>query len=242
MSRKILITGASRGIGRASALALVKNSDRVILACRERMEELENVSKILKARGAETLLFEGDLQDTETIGALFHSASDFYGTPDVLVNNAGLSCTGLFQDISDADLLRVIAVDLTSVMLLTKKFLPGMIARKSGRIIQVSSVFGRTGASCEAVYSTAKGGIDAFTRSLAKELAPSNIQVNAVAPGFIDTEMNARLTEEEREALFMEIPAGRAGTAEETARLISFLAEAPEYFTGQILTVDGAWT
>ena len=242
MNRKILITGASRGIGRSSALQLAESGSRVILTCRERMEQLEQVSKELKALGAEPLLFEGDLSDPKNIDALYETASDFYGTPDILVNNAGVSVTGLFQDLPDETLKSVIDTDLISVMLLTRRFLPGMIRRRSGRIINVSSVYGRTGASCEAVYAAAKGGIDAFTRSLARELAPSNIQVNAVAPGYIDTEMNGHLSEEERNALCEEIPAGRPGTPEEAAKIIRFLADAPEYLTGQVITVDGAWT
>ena len=242
MNRKILITGASRGIGKSTALSLPESGDRVILCCCQRLKELENVSRELEARGVPVLLFEGDLTDAENIDALAETASDFYGTPDILVNNAGISAVGLFQDLPDSEILRVLNMDLISVMLLTKKFLPGMIRQKSGRIINVSSVYGRTGASCEAVYAAAKGGIDAFTRSLAKELAPSNIQVNAVAPGFIDTEMNGHLSQEEREALFEEIPAGRAGTPEEAARLICFLADAPEYLTGQVITIDGGWT
>ena len=242
MDLSILITGAARGIGKACAEAFAEEGVRLFLAARTDSEALRAVRRSVDNKGASAAVFTGDLSDRETPALLYRAAEDFFGTPDVLVNNAGAAYTGLFQEMTEEDLFRLMNTDLLSVMQLTRLFLPGMIRRKSGRIINISSVFGRTGASCEAAYAAAKGGIDAFTRSLAKELAPSGIAVNAVAPGFIDTEMNGRLTPEEKAQLFEEIPAGRPGTPEEVAALVRFLAEAPLYLTGQVITIDGGWT
>ncbi len=242
MDLSILITGAARGIGKACAEAFAKEGVRLFLAARTDSEALRAVRRSAEDKGASVAVFTGDLKDRETPALLYQAAADFLGTPDVLVNNAGAAYTGLFQEMTEEELFRLMNTDLLSVMQLTRLFLPGMIRRKSGRIINISSVFGRTGASCEAAYAAAKGGIDAFTRSLAKELAPSGIAVNAVAPGFIDTEMNGRLTPEEKAQLFEEIPAGRPGKPEEVAALVRFLAEAPLYLTGQVITIDGGWT
>lgn len=242
MDLSILITGAARGIGKACAEAFAEEGVRLFLAARTDSEALRAVRRSAEDKGASVAVFTGDLSDRETPALLYRAAEDFFGTPDVLVNNAGAAYTGLFQEMTEEDLFRLMNTDLLSVMQLTRLFLPGMIRRKSGRIINISSVFGRTGASCEAAYAAAKGGIDAFTCSLAKELAPSGIAVNAVAPGFIDTEMNGRLTPEEKAQLFEEIPAGRPGTPEEVAALVRFLAEAPLYLTGQVITIDGGWT
>ena len=242
MDLSILITGAARGIGKACAEAFAEEGVRLFLAARTDSEALKAVRRSVENKGASVTVFTGDLADRETPALLYQAAEDFFGTPDVLVNNAGTAYTGLFQEMTEEDLFRLMNTDLLSVMQLTRLFLPGMIRRKSGRIIHISSVFGRTGASCEAAYAAAKGGIDAFTRSLAKELAPSGIAVNAVAPGFIDTEMNGRLTPEEKAQLSYEIPAGRPGKPEEVAALVRFLAEAPLYLTGQVITIDGGWT
>jgi 3-oxoacyl-[acyl-carrier protein] reductase len=157
------------------------------------------------------------------------------------VNNAGTSHLGLFQDMTPEEWDRLIRTDLSSVFYMTRLAVPRMLSLGHGKIINVSSVWGASGASCEAAYSAAKGGVNALTRALAKELAPSHIQVNAVAPGTIDTEMNAWLSAEDRAALEEEIPAGRFGTAGEAAQVILMLAEGPEYLTGQIVTVSGGW-
>ena len=242
MEKKVLITGASRGIGRAIALAFSEEGNRLFLSAKERTEALLLVQKEAQEKGAFVSVFTGDLSEPSVQDALFQAATDFFGTPDILIHNAGQACTGLFQDMDDAALTRVIHTDLLSVLLLTRRFLPGMIKRQSGKIISLSSVYGETGASCEVAYSAAKGGISAFTKALAKELAPSHISVNAVAPGYIDTDMNAALSLEERQALTEEIPAGRAGTPEEVAALVRFLSEAPEYLTGQVIKIDGGWT
>lgn len=160
---------------------------------------------------------------------------------DILINNAGISHIGLLQDMSIEEWNQVLNTNLTSAFSCSKYAIPDMITRKQGKIINISSVWGCSGASCEVAYSASKGGLNLFTQALAKELAPSNIQVNAIACGCIDTQMNACFSEEERATLTDEIPAGRFGMPEEVASLVLTLAEGNEYLTGQIITLDGGW-
>ena len=238
-----LVTGASGGIGRAAALKFAEAGYDLVLCCGKRTELLKETAAIAGTMGSSCFLFTGDLGDAAECSRLFREAfeSGRFSGPDVLVNNAGTSHLGLFQDMTPEEWDRLIRTDLSSVFYMTRLAVPRMLSLGHGKIINVSSVWGASGASCEAAYSAAKGGVNALTRALAKELAPSHIQVNAVAPGTIDTEMNAWLSAEERSALEEEIPAGRFGTAEEAAQVILMLAEGPEYLTGQIVTVSGGW-
>jgi 3-oxoacyl-[acyl-carrier protein] reductase len=169
------------------------------------------------------------------------SVFDEIDTLDVLINNAGVAYYGLLQDMEPEDWDRVIRTNLTALFNSCKLAIPKMLKKHAGKIINVSSVWGSAGASMECAYSASKGGVDTFTKALAKELAPSNIQVNAVAPGVIDTDMNAHLSPEEREMLISSIPAGRMGTPEEAAELIYTLSRAANYLTGQIVSLDGGW-
>ncbi len=161
---------------------------------------------------------------------------------DVIVNNAGISHIGLLTDMKKEEWNQVISSNLTSVFHICRFFVPGMISVQAGRIINVSSVWGNVGASLEVAYSASKGGINAFTKALAKELAPSHICVNAIAFGAVDTEMNQFLSKQEKEALLEEIPACRMATVREAAEMIYALAASPEYLTGQVITMDGGWT
>lgn len=161
--------------------------------------------------------------------------------PYILVNNAGISYTGLLQDMTPEDWEHIIHTNLSSVFYCSKLAIPMMLRRKAGKIINISSVWGCTGASTEVAYSATKGGVNSFTTALAKELAPSNIQVNAVACGIIDTDMNSFLSKEEIESITEEIPACRLGTSEEVAEFIYQLAESGNYLTGQIIKFDGGW-
>ena len=163
-------------------------------------------------------------------------------TLDVLINNAGISYFGLIQDMSFSDWDRVMSTNLNSCFYTVRHAIPLMLAKGQGRIINISSVWGSTGASMETAYSASKGAVNAFTRALAKELAPSNIQVNAASFGVIDTDMNRGFTQEELKQLTDEIPAGRMGSCEEAARLVLQLVRSPAYLTGQIITMDGGWT
>ena len=241
MLRTLLITGASSGIGAATAIAFAKPNNRLILVSRKNREGLKKIEDEGRERGAEVLSILADVSDYEACKLLVQQAVERFGTIDLLVNDAGVSHIGLFQDMTPDEWQRVMNVNIGSVMNLCHLVIPSMVHRHHGRIINISSVWGNVGASCEAVYSASKGAINSFTKALAKELAPSNIQVNAIAFGAIETPMNAWLSKEEAEALADEIPAGREGTKEEAAQMICMVADAPDYLTGQIITMDGGW-
>ena len=235
-----LITGASRGIGRACALRFAREGWHVFLNCRSSLEELEKVrQEIQEQLPGQCTLVPGDVGNPEEVRQIFKKIYQLCPCLDVLVNNAGISHTGLLTDMTDLELQRMMDTNLSSVFYCCRSAVPPMVTRKKGRIINISSMWGVAGASCEAAYSASKAGLNGLTQALAKELAPSNVQVNAIACGVIDTEMNARLDEEERNALREEIPAGRFGTPEEAAELALMLAEAPGYLTGQIIRMDG---
>ena len=184
-------------------------------------------------------MLPGDVANPDEVRAMFDKISASCGGLDVLVNNAGCAYFGLLSDMSDEDWLTLIDTDLSSAFYCCRAAIPFMVSRKQGKIVNISSMWGTAGASCEVAYSAAKSGLHGLTKALAKELAPSNIQVNALACGVIDTEMNGRLDAEERAALEEEIPAGRYGTPAEAAEAVLMLAEAPAYLTGQIIGLDG---
>ena len=194
MSKTILITGASSGIGQAAALALASTDNCLILVSMKNKEGLENTAKKAKEKGADVLTFSADVSDYEACKSLLTEANEHFGPIDLLINNAGISHIGLFQDMTPDEWQHIMNVNIGSVMNLCHLVIPSMVHRHHGRIINISSVWGNVGASCEAVYSASKGAINSFTKALAKELAPSNIQVNAVAFGAIETPMNAWLS------------------------------------------------
>lgn len=242
MNRTVLVTGASRGIGRAIASAFAAEGDRLIITCSRSEQELLNFKTELEETfHTEVLASVGDVSSFEYVEQLFEQITERFGGVDVLINNAGISYIGLLTDMSIDDWNRIVSTNLTSVFSTSRLAIPHMVHEKKGKIINISSVWGIAGASCEVAYSACKGGINSFTKALAKELAPSNIQVNAIACGVIDTQMNACFSEEERAELADEIPAGRFGTPEETAHLAVQLATGNEYLTGQIITLDGGW-
>ena len=233
MKRKTaLITGASRGIGRAIATAFARAGCNIVITCSKSEQELLELQTELETKYAVDVLASiGDISDYQYVEHLFfHIAERFHGV-DILINNAGISYVGLLEDMTIDEWNRIIGVNLTSVFSTCKLAIPHMLAEKSGKIINISSVWGNVGASCEVAYSACKGGMNAFTKGLAKELAPSNIQVNAIACG----------SEEERTALADEIPTGRFGLPEEVASLALSLANSTDYLTGQIITLDGGW-
>lgn len=242
MARKIvLVTGASRGIGKATAVKFAKKGYGVVINCIHNEERLMQTKRELEAYQIPCLAYMGDMGDMEQCKELFDRVKKQFGPLDVLVNNAGVSYIGLLQDMTGEDWERVMHNNLTSVFNCCKLAIPAMVERKQGKIINISSVWGSVGASCEVAYSATKGGINAFTKALAKELAPSNIQVNAVACGAIDTEMNQFLEADELIGLVDEIPSGRLGTAEEVADLVYHLGYKNAYLTGQIIGLDGGW-
>lgn len=237
-SRTVLITGASRGIGRATAEAFARTGCRLFLTCRDSMGELESLAQRLSSEHKISCTpIRADMGNYADVENLFSHINAL----DILVNNAGIAHMGLLADMTEEQWHRVISVNLDSCFYTCKFAIPLMLQKHSGRIINVSSVWGNVGASMETAYSASKGGVNGFTRALAKELAPSNIQVNAIACGVIDTHMNRCLSPEDMDALREEIPADRLGTAEEAADLILQIAQAPEYMTGQIITIDGGW-
>lgn len=241
-NKTALITGASRGIGRAIAARFAAAGYDLVLTCQKNTELLEELKiELTKEHGIHCLLFTGDLAEQQTAGCLFDAIGETGRTVEVLVNNAGISHIGLLQDTSWDEWQRIVGTNLTAVYSLCKEAIPGMLWNHSGKIINISSVWGCVGASCEVAYSAAKGGINAFTRALAKELAPSGIQVNAIACGAIDTDMNHFLSDQEKQDLLTEIPSGRMGTPEEVAHLAWQLADGNEYLTGQIIRLDGGW-
>jgi len=243
MARKtVLVTGASRGIGKAIAVKFAKKNYNVVINCVRSEERLMQTKREIESYQVPCLAYLGDMGDMEQCRQLFSQIKKQFHTLDVLVNNAGISYIGLLQDMTTDDWDRVIRTNLTSVFNCCKLAIPDMVSQKYGKIINISSVWGNVGASCEVAYSATKGGINAFTKALAKELAPSNIQVNAVACGAIDTEMNQFLAEEELIALVDEIPTGRLGRAEEVADLVYHLGYKNAYLTGQVIGLDGGWT
>ena len=244
MSKKtVLVTGASRGIGKAIAVKFAKKGYRVVINCVNPSHEdmLAQVKRDIESYQVPCLACLGDVGNFQECREIFEKIQKMFGSLDVLVNNAGISYIGLLQDMKPEDWDRIVRTNLTSVFNCCRLAIPDMVKNQCGKIINISSVWGSAGASCEVAYSATKGGINAFTKALAKELAPSGIQVNAVACGAIDTEMNHWMSDEDLLALIDEIPSGRLGKAEEVADLVYHLAYKSNYLTGQAIALDGAW-
>lgn len=238
----VLITGGSRGIGAAIAERFAGMGLNVVIHYLQAHEAANEVARRCIAKGAQAFTVTADLQSKEQILRMKDKLDKHGLVPDILVNNAGVSHYGLLSDVSEDEWDRVMNINLKGPFLTTQAFLPPMIAQKYGRIVNVSSIWGISGASCETVYSAAKGGLNALTKALAKELAPSGVTVNAVAPGVVDTEMMSRFDNDEQDALREHIPAGRFAHPDEIASLVYFLA-LPEsgYITGQIISPNGGW-
>lgn len=238
MSKTALITGASRGIGKAIAQMLAGEGYRLYLICHKNQELLHHFAKELSATfHVDVTCFCGDISDSSFVESVFSDIKEL----DLLINNAGISQIGLFSELSYEQWHRVIDTNLSSVFYTCKQAIPKMLQKHAGHIINISSVWGNVGASMEVAYSASKGGVNALTRALAKELAPSGISVNAIACGVIDTDMNACFDEDEKAALIEEIPCDRFGTPTEVATLVHSIITAPSYLTGQIITLDGGW-
>lgn len=242
MEKVVLITGSSRGIGKAIALRFAREGYSIALNGAHNIEALNEVEEEIKALGVPCISVKADVSIYKEASDLFTKIEDTLGPVDILVNNAGISSIGLFQEMSASDFNQIIQTNLISVMNCCHLAIPSMIHKKQGKILNISSVWGNVGASCEVAYSASKGGINSFTKALGKELAPSNIGVNAVACGLINTEMNSNLSAEDLDNLKKEIPAGRMGQTREVADLVYELATGHEYLTGQVLTFDGGWT
>lgn len=238
--KTVLITGASRGIGKAITLKFAKEGFRTAI-CARNEKALQEVKNEIEAAGGSCTFIPADVGKPADCRRLFESLKKTIGSPDILINNAGISHIGLLQDMTEEEWDNIINVNLSSVFRCCRLAIPAMVAKQSGRILNISSVWGNVGASCEAAYSASKGGVNALTKALAKELAPSGIQVNALACGAIDTSMNSFLSPEDRASLIEEIPADRLGTPEEAADAAFHILSSPAYLTGQIITLDGGW-
>lgn len=239
MGKKVLVTGASRGIGRGIAIECAKVGYDLIITCHHNIEKLEDVATICREYQIQCITFSGDLGEYATVLKLFEIIAQTYGGLDILVNNAGISYVGLMTDMEVQEWDELVRTNLSSVFYCAKLAVPHMVRCKQGKIINISSIWGNVGASCEVAYSATKGGVNSLTRALAKELAPCNIQVNALALGVIDTEMNGCFSQEERDAMIEEIPMGRMGTTQEVGKIVVSMLEGQEYLTGQVITIDG---
>lgn len=239
--KTVLITGSSKGIGRAAALLFASRGYHIYLNCSKSIELLKKVKEEIDLAGGSCEITDGDAGNPEDVAQIFKSIHSTCKSLDILINNAGIAHYGLLSDMTDEEWNRIIQTNLSSVFYCSRAAIPAMVRQKAGKIINISSIWGTAGASCEAAYSASKAGVHGLTKALAKELAPSGIQVNAIACGVIDTSMNAHLDEEDRKNLADEIPAGRFGTPEEAAWMIYNTATAPSYMTGQIIGLDGAF-
>ena len=237
----VLITGISRGIGKAIALEFAKNKYNIIGCAKSDFNGLSDTKNLITSYGVDSYIELCDISNEEKIKKFIYESTNKLGGIDILINNAGISYIGLLQDMSILEWNNIINTNLTSSFLMSKYVIPYMLKKQNGHIINISSVWGNIGASMEVAYSASKGGLNTFTKALAKELAPSNILVNTISPGFIDTEMNNKFEKEELEAIFEEIPLGRAGKTSEVADLVYKIATS-KYLTGQIITIDGGWT
>ena len=240
MSKVIIITGASRGIGRETAKLLARNGHTVIANYNKSAEKAKELQEELKKENINIDIYKADVSKREECKALVEYAIEKYKHIDVLVNNAGISIWGQFTDLTDAEIEEIIRTNLYSAIAMSQEVSKHMIHEKQGCIINMSSIWGMVGASCEVAYSVTKAGIDGLTKALAKELGPSNIRVNSIAPGAIETEMNSRLTKEEKAVLEMETPLGKLGKPIDIAKAINWLIE-DEFTTGQIISPNGGW-
>ena len=241
MQNKIaIVTGASRGIGRAIAKMLAENNYIVIANYYRSEAEAVQLKEELENQNKQIDIFKADVSKREEVKQLIEYTLNKYGKIDVLINNAGISKSQLFTDVTDSDWNKIIQNNLYSAFCVTQELLPNMIHNKNGCIINISSIWGLVGASCESIYSISKAGIDAMTKSLAKELGPSNIRVNSIAPGFIDTDMNKEYSKDDINNIKQDIPLQKIGQPEDIAKCVKWLVE-DEFTTGQVIAIDGGW-
>lgn len=235
-----LITGAARGIGRSTALALAKMGCQIVINYHTSRHEAQQLARELQGLGTPSLCVQTDVRDPRAVQEMVDAAEKHFGRIDILVNNAGFAQQKLFQDLTDQDIDRMLDVTVKGAMYTCRAVLPGMIRAKRGNIINVSSMWGQVGASCEVAYSAAKAAVIGLSKALAKEVGPSGIQVNCVCPGVIQTQMNRHLDESALDELIEETPLGRLGTPEDVADCIAFLAsERAGFITGQVVGVNG---
>ena len=242
MKKVALITGSSRGIGRAEAITLARDGYAVCVNCVEREDKAQELVDMLRSNGCETMWYKADVSDSTAVKQMVAAIEEKLGAVTLLVNNAGIAKQCLFQDMTEDYWRHIFDVNLNGAFNTIQAVLPHMLHEHSGCIINTSSIWGQHGASCEVAYSATKHAIIGLTRSLAHELAPTNIRVNCVAPGVIDTDMVQVLGTETLAALAEDTPAGRLGRPEDIAAVVSFLAsDAASFITGQVITSDGGF-
>lgn len=240
MNKTVLVTGGSRGIGAAIAVLFAQRGFRTAINYRAGRQRAEQLAQQLREEGYSAAAFGADVSDRAQVDRMFAAVGDAFGGVDILVNNAGIAQQKLFTDISEEEWEKLFAVNVKGAFHCCQAALPHMIHRKRGKIINISSIWGLTGASCEVHYSASKAALIGMTKALAKELGPSGIQVNCVAPGVIDTEMNAALDEATVEALKEETPLGVLGTGWDIAQAVAFLAsDNADFITGQTISPNG---
>ena len=236
----VVVTGASRGIGKEIALKYAENGYNVAINYVSDKTNVEELEKEFKEKGAEALIVKADVSKSEQVQEFIKAVIEKYGKIDVLVNNAGITRDMLLMRMKEEDFDKVIEINLKGTFLVTKEVVPYMMKKRDGKIISLSSVVGVTGNAGQCNYSASKAGIIGFTKSIAKELASRNIRANAVAPGFIDTDMTNVLSDEVKENINKQIPMRRMGTAREIANVVYFLgSEESSYITGQVINIDG---
>ena len=240
MSEVVIITGASRGIGREIANRLAKKGLTVIANYNKSEKEAKELKKELEEKGFVIDIVKADVSKREEAKKLVKYTLDKYGKVDILINNAGISEYKLFTDETDEDWNKIINTNLYSAFAMSQEVIPNMIHNKKGLIINMSSAWGVVGGSLEVIYSVSKAGLDGLTKALAKELGPSNIRVNSIAPGMIYTKMNSKFTKEELEEIKEEIPLGKIGETTDVAKCVEWLIE-DKYTTGQVISINGGW-
>jgi len=242
MKKTAIVTGASRGIGKAIALALAAEGYHLALFCHNKIDLLDKFAMQLKAEyKIEVYTYCGHVGDYGFMEKALKDAISHLGQVDVLVNNAGVAHIGLLTDMTQKEWTDMISTNLNSLFNTTKFVVPEMVHAKSGSIINISSMWGTVGASCEVAYSATKGGVNSFTKALGKELAPNNISVNAIACGVVDTDMNSMLSPEDKADLADDIPSGRFCSPDEIAQVVLHIVHSPSYMTSQIIGVDGGY-
>ncbi len=242
MGKTVVITGASKGIGAATAILFARKGYNVVINYNDSYQSAKLLSSSLSGQGYPVMMFKANVANRMETDLLIKESVYKFGSVDVLINNAGVSVSGLITDLDDFDTDRIFDVNLKGVYNCCRSAVPTMINQKSGKIINISSMWGQTGASCEVAYSAAKAGVIGLTKALAKELAPSGITVNSIAPGLIDTTMNSNISVEDLDSFVKDIPLGRMGSADEIAAAALFLAsDNADYITGQILGINGGY-
>lgn len=240
MDKVVVVTGGSKGIGAEIVKTLANEGYKIVLNYNKSEESAKKIQEELLNKGIKIEIFKADVSKREESKKLIKFTIEKFNTIDILINNAGIAQEKIFTDITDTDWNYMLQNNLNSAFYCTQEVVETMIHNKKGCIINISSIWGITGASCEVAYSTTKAAINGFTRALAKELGPSNIRVNAIAPGIIDTQMNSNLTAEELENIKNEIPLEKIGKPKDIAKCVKWLIE-DEYTTGQIISINGGW-